>query len=442
MATHVTFVATVGSAAALLLLLTGLYLAVTRQLESTVADGLVARSADVERLLLVQGRSVVSTEPYAELYDGALVAASPALADVEPLVPDLGAIPRGGTLVLTRNVQLRSGQDATPLRVVARTLPDGQVLTVAASLEPQREAGERLLVGLAVAGPLLLLLVAVAVHRSVRSALRPVDELTREAAQISSHDATQRLTPVPGEDEVARLASTLDAMLQRLALALDRERSFVDDASHELRTPIAVLRGELELALSDLADRAGVETSLRAALAEAQRLSRLAEDLLGLARERSGTLTLRREDVEVDVLLAMTCTRLGPASGLALEVDCPAGLHLIGDPDRLEQVLGNLLRNSAEAGAGRAVLAAAADDGELVLSVADDGPGFPVEFVAQAFERFSRADSARTRTSGAGLGLALVAAITEAAGGSVGAQAHGPLGGGVVTLRLPGATQT
>ncbi len=438
MATHVTVVATAGSAAALLLLLAGLYFVVTRQLESTVADGLVARSADVERLLAVEGRSVVETEPYAELYDGALVAASPALAEVEPLVPDLGAIPRGGTLVLTRSVRLRPGADAASLRVVARTLPDGQVLAVAASLEPQREAGERLLIGLAAAGPLLLLLIAVAVHRSVRSALRPVDALTREAAQISSHDTTQRLTPVPGEDEVARLAATLDAMLQRLALGLDRERTFVDDASHELRTPVAVLRGELELALSDLGDKAGVETSLRAALGEAERLSRLAEDLLGLARERSGTLMLRREDVDVAALLASTCARLGPASGLALEVDAPVGLRLAGDPDRFEQVLGNLVRNSAEAGATRAVLAAAADDGELVLSVADDGPGFPDGFASSAFQRFTRADTARTRTSGAGLGLALVAAIAEAAGGSVSAQAHGPLGGAVVTLRLPG----
>jgi two-component system OmpR family sensor kinase len=241
---------------------------------------------------------------------------------------------------------------------------------------------------------------------------------------------------VPGDDELARLSRTLDAMLGRLAVAFERERAFVDDASHELRTPITVLRGELELALSDLDDRGGVEQSLHAALGEAQRLSHLAEDLLVLARERAGGLVLQADPVDVRALLQRTADRLGTATGLDLRVDS-APLVLVGDDTRLEQLLANLVTNAAEAGARTVLLRGVQDGADLLLQVEDDGPGFPPGFADSAFERFTRADQARTRTTGAGLGLALVAAIAAAAGGSVRATTSGGLGGACVQVRLP-----
>ena len=126
----------------------------------------------------------------------------------------------------------------------------------------------------------------------VRAALRPVDALTRKAAEISSLESGRKLSPVAGDDEIARLARTWTACWPGLAFTFARERAFVDDASHELRSPIAVLRGELEPAVAALHDKAEVERSLRAALAETDRLTRLAEDLLLLARERAGMLVL------------------------------------------------------------------------------------------------------------------------------------------------------
>jgi two-component system, OmpR family, sensor kinase len=439
LATRLTVVATGASAIALVALLAALYVIVIHQVDAAVVAGLRARAADLEATISMDGAAALAAEPFAQLYDGGAVQSSPSLRDGQRLVPEQRQVPAGGQLVLTQDVNL-PGRSET-LQVLAQTLPDGRVLAVGTSLELRDSAADRLLVGLGVAGPLLLLLVAATVNRVARAALQPVADLTREAASITAgEDAGRRLTVVPGDDEIAQLATTLDAMLRRLAVAFENERAFVDDASHELRTPVAVIRGELELALSDLADGPGVEESLRAALAEAERLSKLSEDLLVLARERAGTLELRREVVDVRGLLHATVRRLHRATGLELSVDCPA-LQVRGDEPRLEQVLANLVVNAAAAGARTAVLRAAAKPGDhnshWALSVEDDGPGFPAGFAEAAFGRFSRADPARTRTAGAGLGLSLVAAIVHAAGGSVTAGNDSALGGAAVRIQLP-----
>lgn len=148
--------------------------------------------------------------------------------------------------------------------MLSRRLDDGQVLAVGVSADPLHEARERLLGVLLLAGPLFVGVLAVAAWLVVRAALQPVDVLTREAAAISSLESDRSLPHVPGDDEIARLARTLDGMLTRLRVAFERERAFVDEASHELRSPIAVLRGEIELALSAIGDTAEVEQSLRA----------------------------------------------------------------------------------------------------------------------------------------------------------------------------------
>ena len=375
---------------------------------------------------------MLAAEPFAQLGQGTSAQVSPALRAV--LVPETTRV--DGDLLLDRDLA-GTEQTEVRLRVLARTLPDGRLLAVGVSRRPQEEAGERLAAALVVAGPLLLALVALVVARSVQAALRPVEELTRQARQISAGpDTDRRLPPVTGDDEISRLARTLNEMLSRLTTAFEHERAFVDDASHELRTPLAVLRGELELALSDLDDRAGVEQSLRAALGEAERLSRLAEDLLLLSREQVGALQLRLDDVDLAVLLRRTAARLGPTTGLVLTVDCPP-VHLQADADRLEQALTNLVGNAAAAGARAALLRVRTVDDEAHVSVEDDGDGFAPGLAAVAFDRFTRGDAARTRTSGAGLGLSLVEAMAQAHGGSVTADNDSELGGAAVRLVLP-----
>ncbi|MFI0350859.1 ATP-binding protein [Actinomadura sp. 9N407] len=279
-------------------------------------------------------------------------------------------------------------------------------------------------------------LLALAAWTLVRTALRPVDALTREAAGISLLETGCSLPAVPGDDEIARLARTLNDMLARLRDAAARERAFVDDASHELRTPIAVLRGELELALAADRDHE-VRHSLRAALAEAERLSRLADDLLLLARDRAGSLVVRTEPVDLLDLAAAEGRRLGTLHGLRVEVSGDP-VVIDADPERLGRILANLAGNSATAGASALRIHIGRGPDGTTLQVADDGPGFPPEMLTAAFARFARGDDARTRGAhGAGLGLSIVRAVVTAHGGTVTAANGGPLSGAVVTTRLP-----
>jgi signal transduction histidine kinase len=285
--------------------------------------------------------------------------------------------------------------------------------------------------------PLVLAALAGAGWLIVRATLRPVDELTRAAETIAL--GTRRSLPsVPGVDEVARLTTTLDGMLDRLRAEFDQERAFVDDASHELRTPLAVLRGEIELALLSLEEPEERERSLWAALREAHRLSRLADDLLLLARDRAGSLVLREELFDLLALAEAEADRLQRPLGLRIRVSGDP-VVVAGDGDRFRQVLVNLVHNSATAGASTVEVHGTADPAAAMLQIADDGPGFPYELLGPAaFEPFVRGDTARRSDgSGAGLGLSIVRAVVSAHGGTVEARNGAPLGGAVLTVRLP-----
>jgi two-component system, OmpR family, sensor kinase len=278
-------------------------------------------------------------------------------------------------------------------------------------------------------GPLALLLAAFAGYRLAGAALRPVESMRREAAAISSETSGRRL-PVPeARDEVRSLGETLNEMLERLDEGLLRERRFVADAGHELRTPLALLRTELELALRTGRSTEELEAAIRSATEEVERLIRLAEALLVL--ERSGGAELRLEELDARELLDAVAHRFAAraaAGGRAIEVE--GGGDLRGDRDRLEQALGSLVDNALTHGEGKVRLEAERVDDSVLLRVSDDGAGFPEDFLPRAFERFSRADEARTG-GGAGLGLAIVDSVARAHGGSASAA------GATVTLVLP-----
>jgi signal transduction histidine kinase len=237
---------------------------------------------------------------------------------------------------------------------------------------------------------------------------------------------------------VSRLGATLNEMLGRLERALERERSFVADASHELRTPLALLKTELELALRTPRTEAELEQALRSAAGETDRLAQLVEDLLVLARTDEGRLPLRRSPVRARDVLAAVAERFrrrAEAAGRTIEVEAPETLVVAADAVRLEQALGNLVENALRHGLGSIRLSASEGGGGIELHVLDEGPGFPPAFLERAFERFARADEARTE-GGAGLGLAIARVIAEAHGGS--AHASGRAGGGAdVWLALP-----
>jgi signal transduction histidine kinase len=290
---------------------------------------------------------------------------------------------------------------------------------------------------LAIAGPLALLLATLAGYLLAGVALRPVEHMRARAEEISAETPGERL-PVPHtRDEVERLGHTLNEMLERLEAALERERDFVADAGHELRTPLALLRAELELALR----HAETPEELREAVArssdEVDRLAQLADHLLLIARTDRGTMPVRLEPLAADELLGTIASRFewrAEEAERPIRIEPAVDVVVCGDRLRLEQALGNLVDNALRHGAGSVSLSAAQRNGVVELHVGDEGGGFPPQFLEQAFERFSRHDQARSR-GGAGLGLAIVRAIAEAHGG--GAHASNTGSGADVWVELP-----
>jgi signal transduction histidine kinase len=322
---------------------------------------------------------------------------------------------------------------ATALRLDGRRA----VLVIGKSLEARTETLHRLSREFLFAAPAALLLSLLAGYGLAAAALRPVEAMRRRAGAISAETPGRRL-PVPGpRDELRALAVTLNEMLGRLEAAFEHERRFVADASHELRTPLALLQAELELALRRPRARAELEAAVRSAAEETDRLVRLAEDLLLIARSDQGSLPLRVEDVDVSLLLEDVRSRFAARAdqlGRELTVETGADVIIEADPMRLEQALGNLVDNALTHGAGRVTLRATATGRAVELHVVDEGAGFPPRFVDRAFDRFSRADEARN-ARGTGLGLAIVSLIAHAHDGE--AVAGGDERGADVWLTLP-----
>ena len=295
---------------------------------------------------------------------------------------------------------------------------------------------------LVIAGPIALVLATLAGYLLAGLSLRPVETMRRRAARISAEIPGERL-PVPEtRDEVERLAETLNAMLERLEAALARERDFVADAGHELRTPLALLRTELELALRHAESPSELREAVRLSTGEVDRLTQLADDLLLTATSDRGRLPLRLEPLDTTELLASVARRFewrAEEAGRTLQITSDSALRVCGDRVRLEQALGNLVDNSLRHGGGQVQLSAARRDGIVELHVTDEGAGFPVDFLDHAFERFSRPDSARTG-EGAGLGLAIVKTIAEAHGGESRAANH-DCGGADVWIALPAQSE-
>jgi len=311
-------------------------------------------------------------------------------------------------------------------------------VVVGTSLADRDEALRELFAQLLIVAPVALLLSSLLGYWLARSALRPVEAMRAEAAAISGSQPGRRLPPGDSRDEIARLAGTLNEMLARLERAIERERAFVADASHELRTPLALLKAELELALRRPRTTAELEHALSSAAAETDRLVRLAEDLLVLAQADDGRLPLRRNVVRACDLLgsvqAAFRTR-AESSERAIEAEALDGIAFEADRIRLEQALGNLVDNALRHGAGAVRLTAVERNGCVELHVLDEGEGFPPAFLPRAFERFGRADEART-SRGAGLGLALASAVAEAHGGTAHA-VNREEGGADVWLSIP-----
>jgi signal transduction histidine kinase len=369
------------------------------------ADGTILRSSHIVASTPLLGAATISSLERAQLFDRTVAG----IDDVTRLL-------------------------AVPVDHAGRTL----VLIVGTSLQDRRDQMLQLGATLAAGGTAALLLISFGGWVLVGAALRPVEGMRREASAMSALESDRRLAVPPGGDEFAALATTLNEMLDRLRESFQRERRFVDDASHELRTPVGVLRSRLELALSRSRTPTELEDALRRSLVDAEHLSRLADDLLVLSRARNGRVPIHREDVVLADLVGAAAARHRPAAearGVALEIDARNDLARL-DPLRVRQVLDNLLDNAirhAPSG-GTVRVEASREDGVATILVDDTGEGFPPGLLDVVFRPFARGPS-EDGDGGAGLGLAIVKAVAEAHGGVVHAE-NLPAAGARVTVTL------
>lgn len=436
---RLTLLAALGAALVLPVAVVLLHNTVSDALQDAVTSELRVRARDVDAELRAGVAPVTGDGLVTQVVDAA---GSPRIPpQAVPLVsPRELAAMHGHEAVLDRPVT-GLGDHA---RVLVRRLPDaagGGFVLVAGSTAPIAEVERRLSLLLVVVGPLLVAAVAGTTWFLTRSALQPVRRMTRRAQTLSLQEPHSRLPQPPGRDEIAELGRTLNTMLDRIAETVAHERAFVDDASHELRTPIAVLRGELELARMELHDRGAGAESIRAiesALEETDRLARIAEHLLVLARADAGRLAGGAERVPVMAAIARVADRFQHGE-VQLQVSGGES-HVLADPDLIDQLLTNVVANAARFARTIVRIEVERQDGTVLIRVSDDGPGFDPDVLDRAFDRFSRSGTSRTRAGGgAGLGLAIVAAIVEALGGRIDIGNGGASGGATVEVRLPTA---
>jgi two-component system, OmpR family, sensor kinase len=294
------------------------------------------------------------------------------------------------------------------------------VLVVGATRENRAEALRSLKTELFLVGPIALALATAVGYVLAGAGLRAVEAMRRRAAAISGEQPGERLPVQTTGDELQRLGTTLNEMLGRLDDALERERGFVADAGHELRTPLALLRAELDFALHHAKTNEELRDALQVASDETDRLAQLAGDLLLIAGSGGGQIPLRRETIPARDLLESVHNRFAwrcAESGRALEAHAPEGLVINADRLRLEQAMGNLVDNAIRHGKGTVRIEAVPTDTGAELHIRDEGPGLPPAFIPRAFNRFSQANEAHAG-GGAGLGLAIVRAIALAHGGN------------------------
>lgn len=406
-----------------------------RTLTATVDDGLRRRANDLALLIVgavPESLAGADDDNAAQIVtpDGTVLASSPNVSAGQPIAAD------PGELEVVEEVNLASHDDS--FRVLSRSAatPDGRVVIhVATAADDISDSVEILRNSLLVVIPLSIGLLAAAIWWLVGRALGPVDAIRAEVTSISQTDLDRRV-PVPEtDDEISRLAVTMNSMLDRLEDGVARLQRFVADASHELRSPLTRMRSELEVDLANPADSDPAATH-RSVLEEVVAMERLVDDLLHLARVDAGHLDRRVERVDLDDLLLAEADRLR-ANGAAVDVAMVSAGQVSGNRVQLMRAIRNLADNAARHAASTVRFELKEDDGWVSMAVCDDGSGVPPQELERIFERFARADEGRSRSEGGtGLGLAIVRDVIERHGGTVTVDAGQPDGARFV-VRLP-----
>ena len=322
-----------------------------------------------------------------------------------------------------------------PYRVVTapvRTPHGPVVVSYAISRAKHDEALRELLLQLLIANLITLAAASVVGYGTARAALNPVERYRRAAQRAGESPEVQLPVPPGRDDELTRLGHTFNDLLARIARGNERERQFLADASHELRSPLSVMRTELEWAMLRPRGQEEVRTTLASLHHQVARLVDLCNTLLDLEELRSADRPML-DVVDVGQVAAEVAERFAvqaDAAGREVRDLTEGDATACGNGRWLELAVANLVANSLRYGAGTIRISVVGEPDQVRVAVADEGPGFPPEFVAKAFDRFSRADVSRS-TTGTGLGLAIVRAVAEAHGGSA------SIAGSEVSLLLP-----
>ncbi len=325
-------------------------------------------------------------------------------------------------------------QDGAGGELLIFTLPyaarDGSrfLIEVGANYEQVEGVLHGLLIALALGLPLTVMVAIGGGYLLMRRALKPVDEITRSAEQITSRNLSRRLPAPKSGDEIERLSIALNQMIERLDESFQYVQRFTADASHELRTPLTVLRGELE-AIAQRPQQLGLDVEARetisSLLEETERLSRIVESLLAISRLDAGEAQMERVNFDLAELATTTTEQmrlLADDKNVALVCEMKGAVEVEGDRARLKQVMVNLLDNAIKytSEGGEARVSVRNENAHALLEVTDTGIGIPAEALPHLFERFYRVDKARSRQmGGAGLGLAIVKSIVTAHGGRI-----------------------
>lgn len=391
-----------------------------QQLESSLTDVARQQAADVAGRVAQQGTGVDlvaggGDQSLIQVVDarGRVVVAS---ASIEGEPPVVELTPSSEEVLTVTTDQLPIGEGDRFVVVVLRTSSsDGPMVVLAAqSLEVVGQSTAVVGKLLAVGYPLILLAVALTSYWLTGRALAPVEAIRGRVASIEGTTELAARVPVPGGgDEIARLAETMNSMLTRLEDGVQAQRRFVGDASHELRSPLAMIRAAHEIGTRHPTSTNWTSTSAEV-LAELDRLDRLVADMLILARADEHGLVLQQNEVDLDDLVNAEGSRLRRLGGAQVVVSAPA-VRVIGDRHHLERALRNIGDNAARHTKQRIELHLSADSATATIEVADDGPGIPFDERDRIFERFVRLDQSRTRGSGGtGLGLPIARQIAQA----------------------------
>ena len=331
-------------------------------------------------------------------------------------------------------------QTIAEFRGIVRKLPSGEVIQVSCTIAPELRELRLTALKLAGVGGVILFFGLIGGGWLVSRAIKPINEISVTAAKISAGDLSQRINVAEAESELGQLAAVLNSTFARLETAFAQQKQFASDAAHELRTPVSVILTQTQTALNRERDAASYKQTVEACQRAAQRMRKLIESLLALARFDAGQEILQRQPFDFSKAISDCAELVQPLAderGVKISVEVEP-LEITGDAERLAQVVTNLLTNAIQYNNadGQVRVKLAAQPGLAVLTVADTGPGIAAEDLPRVFGRFFRADQSRTGAGNAGLGLAISKAIVEAHGGTI-EVASEKNAGTTFTVRLP-----